>query len=63
MTGPGGLGLTVGQTEPRGPGQRWLDRVAQEGTLAWCSLAVRVRVVYWIHFSCFPMVDLEAAGV
>ena len=31
--------------------------------LAWCSLAVRVRVVYWIHFSCFPMVDLEAAGV
>ena len=30
-TGLGGLCLTWGQTEPRGPGQQWLDRVAQEG--------------------------------
>ena len=32
VTGPGGLGLTAGQTEPRWPGQRRLDRVAQVGS-------------------------------
>ena len=39
MTGPGGLGLTAGQTEPRWPGQRRLDRVAQVGS----NMAARGR--------------------
>ena len=32
VTGPGGLGLTAGQTEPRWPVQRRLDGVAQVGS-------------------------------
>ena len=39
MTGPGGLGLTAGQTEPRWPGQQRLDRVAQVGS----NMAARGR--------------------